>query len=222
MDRLLRPRTVAVIGGGTWGESTVRACQRIGFEGDIWPVHPKRDEVAGRPAFRSVADLPDSPDAAYLAVNRELTVDIVGQLAARDAGGAICYATGFSEAGPEGAALEADLLAAAGSMPIIGPNCYGMLNYVNGAMLWPDQQGGRRLERDQAGVAIIAQSSNIAINFTMQKRGLPLSYVFTIGNQALVGISEVALNLLEDPRVSTIGIYIEGFDSVEALVQFLV
>ena len=101
-------------------------------------------------------------------------------------------------------------------MPVLGPNCYGYINYADGALLWPDQQGGKRLDSGQSGVAIIAQSSNIAINFTMQKRGLPLSYIFTVGNQALVGISELAQNLLEDPRVTTIGIYIEGFDSVAA------
>jgi acyl-CoA synthetase (NDP forming) len=104
-------------------------------------------------------------------------------------------------------------------MPILGPNCYGYINYADGALLWPDQQGGKRLGAGESGVAIIAQSSNIAINFTMQKRGLPLAYVFTVGNQALVGISEIALNLLEDPRVTTLGIYIEGFDSVTAFEE---
>ena len=104
-------------------------------------------------------------------------------------------------------------------MPVLGPNCYGFINYADGALLWPDQQGGKRLEGDRPGVAIITQSSNIAINFTMQQRGMPLAYVMTVGNQALVGISEIALNLLDDPRVNTIGIYVEGFDSIAAFEE---
>ena len=134
-------------------------------------------------------------------------------------GGGVCFAAGFLEADQTGADLQSELIDAAGDMPVLGPNCYGYINYADGALLWPDQQGGKRLDAGKSGVAIIAQSSNIAINFTMQKRGLPLAYVFTVGNQALVGISELALNLLEDPRVTTLGIYIEGFDSVAAFEE---
>ena len=66
-----------------------------------------------------------------------------------------------------------------------GPNCYGLINYLDGALLWPDQHGGARVER---GVAIVTQSSNIAINMTMQRRGLPIAYVATAGNQAQTGL----------------------------------
>ncbi len=95
-----------------------------------------------------------------------------GELAAMGAGGATCFASGWTEAGePE---LQQKLVAAAGDMPILGPNCYGVINYLDGALLWPDQHGGRRVER---GVALLSQSSNIVINLTMQKRGLPVAYV---------------------------------------------
>ena len=166
----------------------------MGFGGDIWPVHPTRDEVHGRRCFRSVAELPEAPDAAFIGVNRNLTIDIVRALAARGAGGAICYASGFREA-EDGAALEDALIEAAGDMPILGPNCYGVINYLDGALLWPDQHGGARVE---SGVAIVTQSSNIAINMTMQRRGLPIAYVATAGNQAQTGLSEIAHALLED------------------------
>ncbi len=61
-------------------------------------------------------------------------------------------------------------------MPILGPNCYGLINGLDGALLWPDQHGMQRIER---GVAILTQSSNIAINLTMQTRGVPIAYVVT-------------------------------------------
>jgi len=215
LERVLRPKSIAAIGGLQAGR-VVEQCRLMGFEGQIWPVHPSKPEVHGVKAYASIADLPGVPDAAFVGVNRHLTVDVIRQLRDIGCGGAVCFAAGFLEADETGAQLQADLIDAAGDMPILGPNCYGYINYADGALLWPDQQGGKRLEADQSGVAIIAQSSNIAINFTMQKRGLPLAYVFTVGNQALVGISELALNLLEDSRVTTLGIYIEGFDSAAA------
>jgi acyl-CoA synthetase (NDP forming) len=218
LERLLRPKSIAAIGGLQAGR-VVEQCQLMGYEGEIWPVHPTKSEVFGIPAYKSVEDLPGSPDAAFIGVNRQLAIEVTRQLRARDCGGGVCFAAGFLEADETGAELQSQLIEAAGGMPLLGPNCYGYINYADGALLWPDQQGGKRLDSGRSGVAIIAQSSNIAINFTMQKRGLPLAYVFTVGNQALVGISELALNLLQDPRVTTLGIYIEGFDSVEAFEE---
>lgn len=216
LERLLRPKSIAAI-GGLQASRVVEQCQRMGFKGDIWPVHPSKTEVGGLPAFASVEDLPAAPDAAYIAVNRHHTVDVVRSLNAIGAGGAVCYASGFLEADDTGAQLQTELIEAAGNMPIVGPNCYGLINYADGALLWPDQQGGRRLAEGKTGVAIITQSSNIAVNFTMQRRGLPLAYILTVGNQAQVGMSDLALSVLDDPRVTTIGLYIEGFDSIPAM-----
>ena len=193
LARLLRPQTIAVI-GGTPAARVVEQCDRMGFDGPVWPVHPSRDEVAGRAVFRSVADLPGAPDAAFVGVNRYATVDAVADLAARGAGGAVCYASGFLEAN-DGARLQSELVEAASGMPIIGPNCYGVINFLDGAPLWPDQHGGRRLGSSARGVAIVTQSSNIAISITMQRRGLPIAYVVTAGNQAQLGVAELAAAL---------------------------
>ncbi|HMA13503.1 MAG TPA: CoA-binding protein, partial [Kiloniellaceae bacterium] len=219
LERLLRPRSIAVFGGGP-AAAVIAQCDRLGFAGELWPVHPEKAEIGGRRAYRGVAELPGAPDAAFVAVNRHLTIDIVRDLAAAGAGGAVCYASGFREAegeDAEGEALQAALVDAAGTMPILGPNCYGMINYAEGALLWPDQHGGRRLAGDERGVAIVTQSSNIAINMTMQRRGLPLAYVVTAGNQAQTGLSEIAVGLLDDPRVTALGLHIEGFDSLRGM-----
>ena len=203
LSRLLRPRSIAVFGG--WqAEGVVRRCAEMGFAGPVWQVHPTR---AG--AFRSAAELPEAPDAAFVAVNRELTVEIVRELAAMGAGGAVCHAAGFAESGGRGAALQAELIAAAGDMPVLGPNCYGTINYLDGALLWFDQHGGKRCER---GVAILTQSGNIGLNLTMQRRGLPIGYLLTLGNQACVGLSDCLAALADDPRVSAIGLHIEAID----------
>ena len=216
LSRLFRPKSIAVIGGGAWCRLVIEQCQKMGFGGTIWPVHPKAEEVAGLPAFKDVDSLPEAPDAAFVGVNRFATIDVVRALSARGAGGAVCFASGFLEAAAEdaeGADLQAQLLEAAGDMPFLGPNCYGFINYLDGALLWPDQHGGQRAE---AGVALVTQSSNIAINLTMQKRGLPLAYVVTAGNQAQSGIAAIGEALLEDDRVTALGLHIEGFGDLRA------
>ncbi len=212
LQRLFSPRSIAVFGGSAAAE-VIRQCRKLGYTGAIWPVHPTRGAMDGLPCFTDVASLPAAPDAAFIAVPAQATVDVVQQLAARGAGGAICYASGFAEVGGVGVTLQQTLVAAAGDMALIGPNCYGMLNYLDGVALWPDQHGGKRVER---GVAIITQSGNIGLNLTMQRRALPLAYLITVGNKAGDSMDAIIDALLDDPRVSAIGMHIEGLDDVAA------
>lgn len=216
LSRLIRPTSIAVFGGKE-ARRVIEQCDKMGFAGAIWPVHPKLDEILGRKCYRTVADLPAAPDASFVGVNRMLTIEIIGALAGIGAGGAICYASGFSEAVkelPDGDELQARLIEAAGDMPVVGPNCYGFINMLDGALLWPDQHG---MQRQSRGVAVLTQSSNIACNISMQQRGLPLAYLMTAGNQAQTGLSALALAALEDPRVTAVGLHIEGFDDLATL-----
>ena len=210
LNRLLRPKSIAVLGAG-WALNVIEQCRKMGFKGKVWPVHPTKAEIGGLKAYASLADLPEAPDATFIGVNRFATIEVVAGLAAMGAGGAICFASGWTEAGePE---LQAQLIAAAGDMPILGPNCYGVINYLDGALLWPDQHGGITVER---GVALVSQSSNIVINLGMQKRALPVAYVACLGNAAVVGLADLAGALLDDPRVTALGMYIEGIDDAPA------
>jgi len=213
LRRLLRPRSIAVLGSG-WAANVVEQCRKMGFDGQVWPVHPTRGEIGGAPCFRSLADLPAPPDATFIGVNRHATLDVVAELAAMGAGGATCFASGWEEAGEAG--LQARLVQAAGDMPILGPNCYGVINYLDGALLWPDQHGGVRVDR---GVALLSQSSNIVINLTMQARALPVAYVACLGNAAQVGLAELAGALLADERVTALGMYVEGIDDAAAFAD---
>jgi acetate---CoA ligase (ADP-forming) len=210
LDRLLRPRHIAVLGAG-WAQNVIEQCRKMGFKGPVWPVHPTKSEIAGMKAYASLADLPEAPDATFIGVNRFATIEVVAELAAMGAGGAICFASGWTEAGEPG--LQDKLVAAAGEMPILGPNCYGVINYLDGALLWPDQHGGVRVDK---GVALVSQSSNIVINLGMQQRGLPVAYVACLGNAAVVGLAELTGALLDDPRVTAVGLYIEGIDDAPA------
>tara|TARA_R110002049_G_scaffold117332_2_gene270571 strand:+ start:161153 stop:163180 length:2028 start_codon:yes stop_codon:yes gene_type:complete len=214
LSRLLRPRDIAVIGGGAWCTQIIRQSRRIGFGGGIHLVHPRGIAVEGVTAVPSIADLPVVPDAVFIGVNRHVTIDLVAELSAKGAGGAVCFASGFAEARAEdetGRDLQAALVAAAGDMPVLGPNCYGFINALDGALLWPDQHGCVGVDR---GVAILTQSSNIAINLTLQRRGLPIAYTVTCGNMAQTSQAEIAMALLDDPRVTAIGLHVEGFADV--------
>jgi acetyl-CoA synthetase len=215
LQRLLSPQRIAVFGGNAAAE-VIRQCRKLGFTGALWPVHPARHEVEGLPCYADVASLPAAPDAAFIAVPAHATVDVVRQLAERGGGGVICYASGFAEIGGEGLALQQDLVTAAGDMALIGPNCYGLLNYLDGVALWPDQHGGQRLQHGERGVAIITQSGNIGLNLTMQRRALPLAYLITVGNKAGDSIDTLIDALLDDPRVTAIGLHLEGLDDVAA------
>jgi len=104
----------------------------------------------GVACFPSLADIPGVPDAAFVAVNRHLTLDAISQLSAMGAGGAVCYASGFAESGD--VELQAELVRRAGELPILGPNCYGYINSLDGIALWPDEHGCRPVKR---GVGII-------------------------------------------------------------------
>lgn len=212
--RLMRPRHVVVM-GGKWAEAVIVSCREMGYDGAIWPVHPTRDEIEGYPCFNSIEDLPEAPDAVFLGINRHASIDVVAQLAQMGAGGVVAFASGFAEV-DDGANLQDQLVAAAGDMPVLGPNCYGMINYLDGALLWPDVHGGKRVAR---GVAIITQSSNLSINLTMQTAALPIAYMMTLGNQAMVGMADLIRAAAEDDRVTAIGLHIEGINNAAGFAE---
>ena len=115
LKRLLQPSSIAVFGGRE-AQEVVRQCRRMEFAGDIWPVHPSASEVEGYRCYTSVDELPGGPDASFIGVNRRITVDIVRSLSQINAGGAVCYASGFSEVS-DGEALNDALVDGAGDCP---------------------------------------------------------------------------------------------------------
>jgi acetyl-CoA synthetase len=215
LKRLLRPRSLALVGGKA-AEEAVRQCRALGFAGPIWPVNPKRAEMAGLPCFPDMASLPGAPDAVFIAAPAPATIALAGELTG--AGGAICYAADFAESGEEGQARQAALLDAAKGVPLIGPNCYGMLNLFDRVALWPDQHGCLPIDEGR-GVAIVSQSGNLALNLTMQARGLPIGYVISVGNCADVTPADLIEALIADERVSAIGLHLEGLGSVARFSQ---
>ena len=213
LTRLLNPKSIAFIGGNECAIA-IRRTKELGFTGTIYAVHPKRDELSGVPTLKSPQDIPEAVDAAFIAVKNEPTIEVVRALAAKGCGGAVIYAAGFAETG--NTELQRKLLAAANGMPLMGPNCYGFVNTLSRAALWPDETGLEPVER---GVALITQSGNIACNFTMMMRGLPVAAVFSIGNQVDVVMHDMVETLSADPRISAIGLHVEGLPNVAAFAK---
>lgn len=211
LQRLFSPRSIVFIGGSNLA-LPIQNTRDIGFDGEIWVVNPKCAEIADIPCFASIADLPGTPDAAFVSINAKLTVQAVADLNKRGCGGVVCYAAGFAEVGDNGDELQDSLVEAAGDMALVGPNCYGLLNFTNGVALWPDRLSGERTDK---GVAIISQSGNVALNLTMHGRSLSITHVISVGNQAVLGAGDYIEPLLEDDRVTAIGFYIEGLKDIE-------
>ncbi|MGU3309023.1 acetate--CoA ligase family protein [Pseudomonas sp. M5A4_2d] len=215
LKRLLAPRHLAFVGGRSMARALKR-CADGGFTGQMWLVNPQHDCLDGIPCVRRVADLPCGPDAVFVATNRELTLTCIAELAAIGTGGAICYASGFAETGADGAALQQQLLEVAGDMALLGPNCYGLLDYLHSSALWPVAHGGKTVEK---GVAVLTQSGNFAYNLSMSDRSLPVAYMASVGNQAQLGVAELMDVLLDEPRVTAIGLHLEGLKNVPGFAR---
>jgi acetate---CoA ligase (ADP-forming) len=207
IKRLLAPRTVALFGSG-WADAVDAASKVIGYSGEVWRVHPKRQSTTSLRYFRSIDELPGAPDASFVAAPASEVPAIAAGLARRGAGGFVCFAAGFSEAATDdGRRLTSELVATAAGLPFFGPNCYGFINFFDQVALWPDQVVGPRVER---GVAIICQSGTLALNLLFNGRSLPIGYVLTVGNQTCLAVEDMIELLCGDERVTAFGLYVEG------------
>ena len=209
-ERLIKPKHIAFIGGAD-AEIAIGEAKRAGFKGFIWPVNPRRDQLGGHKCFQTLEDLPSAPDAVYLAIPRDHALKAVKDLAKLGAGGIVCYTAGFGEADPVGQEAENLLAEYAGDMALIGPNCYGLINYVDEVALWPFAHGG---SCPGYGAAIITQSGMFSSDITMSQRSLPLSYMVSAGNQTVMSLADFIDILCEKPEVRAIGLHIEGLSDV--------
>jgi acetyltransferase len=212
LERLLAPRTVAVVGAsstpGKWGYMMMRTLLDGGYAGTIAAVNGRGGEVQGRPAYPTVADLPWAPDVALVSVGREASVEAVEALAARGCRHAVLYAAGFAELSAEGARLQDRMLGAARAtgMRLLGPNCMSLFVARSRLNLTgiPDLRPGR--------LAFVSQSGNLVYDLVEHGRrsGLGLSVFLSLGNQADLGFEDVLDAVLEDPDTAAVALYIEA------------
>lgn len=210
LERLLAPRSIAFV-GGTRAISAWRVTRRKKFDGRLYMVNPMQAEIDGIATYASVADLPEAPDATYVALDPRKTIATVKVLVERGAGGIVAFGSGFSETGAEGARLEQELAEAAGSLALVGPNCYGIINHVSNGSLWPIDYPAQDLT---PSVAIISQSGNVAINLCQNQRSVPLTHVVSLGNQAGIQVHDLIDHFAAQTGIRAIGVYLDGLKDV--------
>lgn len=217
INRLLRPRSVAIVGAsekpGALGAAVLANFVRNDYPGDIHLINPKRETIDGRPCIASVDALPDGVDLAILAIPRVAVIDTIRQLAARNVGAAIIFAAGFAEGGEAGIAdqLEIGRIAREAGMVIEGPNCLGSVNYVDRIPL-------TFIDTDIAapspgGIGIVSQSGAMAavLAVMLEARGLALSYSVSTGNEAANGVEDFVEYLITDKTTRIIAMIVEQF-----------
>lgn len=216
--RLLRPRSVAIVGAsptpGALGASVLGNLERAGYAGDIHLVNPKRAEINGRPCVASVEALPDGVDCAVLAIPRAAVLETIEACAKKGVGGAILFAAGFAEGGDQGRAEQERIaeIAREAGMVVEGPNCLGLVNYVDGTPLTFVETAPLRLG-DREGIAIVSQSGAMAVVLAagLTGRDLGLSYSVSTGNEAASGVEDYVEFLLDDPGTRVIALIVEQF-----------
>jgi acetyl-CoA synthetase len=208
---LLRPRSVAVVGAndrpGSYGDVIFRNLAAAGFEGAVWGVNPKRDEVHGKPCVPSVAALPEAVDAVVVAIPAAACPAVILEAGERGCGGAIVIAAGFGETAA-GRPLEADLRAAAATagIPVCGPNGNGVVSVAARAPLWGDS-----VERLSPGpVAVITESGNFGVNALGSDRSIGFHTVVSTGNGAVLEPSDWLDALAAAEGVGSIALMLES------------
>jgi acyl-CoA synthetase (NDP forming) len=208
---LLHPRSVAVVGAndrpGSYGDVIFRNLAAAGFEGKVWGVNPKRDEVHGRVCVPRVADLPEPVDAVVVAIPAAACAPVIAEAGERGCGGAIVIAAGFGETAA-GRPLEAELRGAAArfELPVCGPNGNGVVSAGARAPLWGDS-----VERLTTGpVAVITQSGNFGVNALGSDRGIGFHTVVSTGNGAVLEPSDWLEALAATEGVGSIALMLES------------
>jgi acyl-CoA synthetase (NDP forming) len=226
IDRLLRPKSVAVVGAsdrtGALGATLLNNLVQYEFAGDIYPVNPKRDELLGLRVCHSIDELPEGIDCAVLAIPRPFVLDTVRQLAARKCGAVVIYSAGFSEAGEEGMReqLELGTIAAEHGMVIEGPNCLGCTNYVERVPLTFVETNMMSPSKGTRAVGIASQSGALAavLATALHPRGCYVSTSVSTGNEAASGVEDYVEWLVDDPDTHVIAMYVESLRRPKAFV----
>lgn len=216
VGRLLRPKSVAIIGASaepsTIGARALAALERFGFAGDIHLINPKRDEIDGRPCLRSIDDLPLGIDVAMMAIPQAGTVDAVEACIRRQVGAAVVFTSGFSETGEQGMREQRHIgeLARRHGMALLGPNCYGLVNYADGIPLTSGPVHPTP-PRDQLGLAIVSQSGGMmgCLLEAAEARAIPLTYAVSTGNEEVVHVEDFLDEIVDDPRTGVIAVFAE-------------
>ena len=224
LTKLLKPKSVAVIG----------ASEKEGFGGDVcrniltymedrshvYFIHPKRDQVFGVPCYKSVTEVPESVDLMVICTSQKTVIPLLKEGAAKGCGGAVIFASGYGEVGPdEGRANEKELMETARELGIavMGPNCAGFVNYVDNVQAFAFISD----KRDRKGsVGVVSQSGQLCLSL-MDCPGMRFSYSISAGNGKIVQMEDYMDFLVEDANTKVVSVYIEGVKNADKFAAVL-
>jgi len=220
--RIVNPGSIAFLGASNnfaaMGSMLLSSLQALGFEGPVYPVHPSEKQVQGLTAYRSVFDLPETPDLAVMVLPTRITAEKLEECGQKGIRHAIVVSGGFREVGGDGVRLEKRLTEVADAYGIrfLGPNCIGVANphcKLNTTAFWYEGQGGFIGMASQSG-SFITQMFDY-----LRRLSLGFSTAFSVGNEANVDIVDCMQYLGACPHTRVIGLYIEGIKRGRAFLE---
>ena len=224
LERVLNPASIAVVGAsarpGSFGERL--QANLSGYEGRVYLVNARYEQLGDRKCYPSLAALPEPPDCVAVAVPREAAELVAREAGQAGAGGVILYASGYAETRkPERIAEQERLTALAQEyrLRILGPNCLGIANYTRAARItFADYPTPRAPTRFAVGIA--SQSGALSQSLAQaMERGTSVSHAFSAGNQSDVDVADFVAYLAEDPHCRAIACVFEGMSHPERLLE---
>lgn len=224
LERLIAPRSIAVVGAspraGAFGMRTLENLAQ--YAGEVFPVNAKYEAIGERRCYASLAALPHPPDCVVLVVPRDGVEAALEEAAAAGAGAAIVYASGYGEMAHEDAGRTQRRLAAiarAARMPLLGPNCMGLVNHAlrAGVTFIPEYA---RAPADAGSIAVVSQSGALGYSLAQAwDRGFGIRYFFSVGNSADVDVGDLVAAMAEDASVRAIACLFEGAPSAARMLE---
>lgn len=213
-SQLFTPQSVVFVGASEtpakWGFTILMHILQGGYAGRLYLINPKHATVLGRPCFKRIAELPETPDLAILVVPAAQLLSAVEDCVARGIKAAVVITSGFAEIGEEGKRLQERLVAVAreGGLHFVGPNSMGLYSGTPSRLV----SIMASIIPDPGPAAVLSQSGNLGVSLMsrLNRRGVGLSRVVSVGNEASLSIADYLLLLKDDPQTKVISVYAEG------------
>ncbi len=226
LERFFNPRAIAIIGASqdlnTISGQPLRFLKGHGYEGKLYPVNPRYEEVAGLRCYPALADVPDIPDLALVLVNASRVADVLRQCGEKGVPYVIIFSSGFSEMGGKGVALQQELMTIAREhdIGVIGPNCQGMINVAD--QVYAGFGSVFNAHYNPGPVSMVSQSGGFGfsvMNLSSLEGGLPFRQMVTTGNEIGVSTVDFMNYYVQDPKTEIIVGYIEGLKDARRLIE---
>jgi acyl-CoA synthetase (NDP forming) len=224
LQRALNPDSIAIIGAssraGSFGERSLQNLSR--YDGRIYLVNAKYQQIDERPCYASLRDLPEVPDCVVITVPREAVEAVIEECAELGVGGAIIFASGYAETAKEERVLEQARLteiARKSGLKIFGPNCIGWVNYLRGALVSFLPYPRLDTPREQS-IGLVSQSGALAQSLAQAiEHGTSFSHVFTSGNSCDVDVADLVAYLADEPACKAIACVFEGLADPQRMIE---